>query len=158
MTISLSLPMVPTRGTKSSLSTIVRCFKMSFDARGNRIPTLGFKLNRLLWKFSPKLGLAFLNWKIDRMKVQMMIKLTGKTNHGRNRIREHGDLWEVLEVPTGVIKMSHKPPFPPIKSVKTGAERWLDDQNFSWIPERFQLTISPAYAIMCIVRKQTRLI
>ena len=42
----------------------------------------------------------------------MMIKLTGKTDHGRNRIREHGDLWEVLEVPTGVIKMSHKPPFP----------------------------------------------
>ena len=57
------------KNTVSSLSTIVRCFKMSFDARGNRIPTLGFKLNRLLWKFSPKLGLAFLNWKIDRMKV-----------------------------------------------------------------------------------------
>ena len=50
--------------TKSSLSTIVRCFKMSFDARGNRIPTLGFKLNRLLWKFSPKLGLRFLNGKL----------------------------------------------------------------------------------------------
>jgi len=69
--------------------------------------------------------------------VIMMIKLTGITNHGKNRIREHGDLWEVLEVPTGVIKMSHKPPFPPIKSVKTGEERWLDDVNFSWIPERF---------------------
>ena len=124
---------------------------MSFDARGNRIPTLGFKLNRLLWKFSPKLGLAFLNWKIDRMKVQMMIKLTGKTNHGRNRIREHGDLWEVLEVPTGVIKMSHKPPFPPIKSVKTGAERWLDDVNFSWIPERFQLTSPVSCVTICIV-------
>ena len=86
--------MVPTRGTQSSLSTIVRCSKM-------------------------------------------IIKLTGKTNHGKNRIREHGDLWEVLEVPTGVIKMSHKPAFPPIKSVKTGEERWLDDVNFSWIPERF---------------------
>ena len=67
----------------------------------------------------------------------MMIKLTGITNHGKNRIREHGDLWEVLEVPTGVISMTHKPPFPPIKSVKTGEERWLDDVNFSWIPERF---------------------
>ena len=66
-----------------------------------------------------------------------MIKLKGITGHGKNRIREHGDLWEVLEVPTGVIKMSHKPPFPPIKSVKTGAERWLDDINFSWIPDRF---------------------
>jgi len=94
MTISLSLPMVPTRGTQSSLSTIVQYSKM-------------------------------------------MIKLTGKTNHGKNRIREHGDLWEVLELPTGVIKMSHKPKLPPIKSVKTGEERWLDDVNFSWIPDRF---------------------
>jgi len=81
--------MVLTRGTKSSLSTIVQYSKM-------------------------------------------MIKLTGKTNHGKNRIREHGDLWEVLELPTGVIKMSHKPHFPCIKSVKTNEERWLDDQNFSW--------------------------
>ena len=67
----------------------------------------------------------------------MMIKLTGRTNHGKNRIREHGELWEVLEVPTGVISMTPKPPFPPIKSVKTGEERWLDDVNFSWFPERF---------------------
>jgi len=86
--------MVPMRGTKSSLSTIVRCSKM-------------------------------------------IIKLTGKTNHGKNRVREHGDLWEVLEVPTGVLSMTHKPSFPPIKSVKTGEERWLDDVNFSWIPDRF---------------------
>ena len=67
----------------------------------------------------------------------VIIKLTGKTNHGKNRIREHGDLWEVLEVPTGVISISPKPKFPPIKSVKTGEERWLDDQNFSWLPDRF---------------------
>jgi hypothetical protein len=65
--------------------------------------------------------------------IIMMIKLTGITNHGKNRVREHGDLWEVLELPTGVIKMSHKPIHPPIKSVKTGEERWLDDTNFSWI-------------------------
>ena len=45
--------------------------------------------------------------------ITMMIKLTGKTNHGKNRVREHGDLWEVLEVPTGVLSMTHKPPFPP---------------------------------------------
>jgi hypothetical protein len=37
----------------------------------------------------------------------------------------------------GVINMSQKPLFPPIKSVMTGDERWLDDVNFSWIPERF---------------------
>ena len=69
--------------------------------------------------------------------VIMIIRLKGKTNHGKNRVREHGDLWEVLELPTGVISMTPKPEFPPIKSVKTGEERWLDDVNFSWIPERF---------------------
>ena len=67
----------------------------------------------------------------------VIIKLTGKTNHGKNRFREHGEFWEVLEVPTGVIKMSHKPAFPTIKSVKTGEERWLDNVNFSWLPARF---------------------
>ena len=111
MTISLSLPMVPTRGTQSSLSTIVQYSKM-------------------------------------------MIKLTGKTNHGKNRVREHGDLWEVLEVPTGVLSMTHKPPFPPIKSVKTGEERWLDDANFSWIPSRFQLTNPISYGTIRYSEKQ----
>ena len=67
----------------------------------------------------------------------VIIKLTGKTNHGKNRIREHGEFWEVLKLPTGVSSMTHKPAFPPIKSVKTGEERWLDNQNFSWLPDRF---------------------
>ena len=67
----------------------------------------------------------------------MIIRLKGKTGHGKNRVREHGELWEVLDKPSNVIRMSHNPPFPPIKSVKTGEERWLDDVNFSWIPERF---------------------
>ena len=40
-----------------------------FDARGNRIKTFGYRLNRLLWKVSPKLGLALLNWKLDRRSV-----------------------------------------------------------------------------------------
>ena len=65
------------------------------------------------------------------------VRLKGLKGHGKNRVREHGELWEVLELPTGVIKMSHKPPFPPIKSLKTGEERWLDDANFSWIPVDF---------------------
>ena len=42
------------------------------------------------------------------------VRLKGLTGHGKNRVREHGELWEVLELPTGVIKMSHKPPFPPL--------------------------------------------
>lgn len=66
----------------------------------------------------------------------MIITLKGITNHGKNRIREHGDKWEVLEVPTGVLKMSQLWRLPPIKSLKTSEERWLDDVNFSWIPAR----------------------
>ena len=86
----------------------------------------------------------------------MIIRLTGTTNHGKNRVREHGELWEVLEIPTGVIKMSHKPAFPPIKSVKTGEERWLDDANFSWIPARFQLTNPISYGSLRYSEKTER--
>ena len=60
------------------------------------------------------------------------VRLKGLTGHGKKSVREHGELWDVRELPTGVIKMSHKPPFPCIKSLKTGEERWLDDRNFSW--------------------------
>ena len=67
----------------------------------------------------------------------MILTLKGLTNHGKNRIREHGDKWEVLEFPPGVLDMTPKPALPPIKSLKTGEWRWLDDTNFSWIPSRF---------------------
>ena len=62
----------------------------------------------------------------------MILTLKGITNHGKNRIREHGDKWEVMET-----TLAPKPPLPPIKSLKTGEFRWLDNVNFSWIPERF---------------------
>ena len=84
----------------------------------------------------------------------MIIRLTGTTNHGKNRVREHGELWEVLELPTGVTSMTHKPTFPPIRSVKTGEERWLDDVNFSWIPSRFQLTNPIPHGIVSYSEKQ----
>ena len=67
----------------------------------------------------------------------MILTLKGKTNKGKNRIREHGDKWEVLEFPPGVVNINPKPTLPPIKSIKTGVWRWLDDVNFSWIPDRF---------------------
>ena len=41
-----------------------------------------------------------------------MIKLKGITGHGKNRIREHGELWEVLELPPGVVSMSKNLLFP----------------------------------------------
>jgi hypothetical protein len=80
----------------------------------------------------------------------MILTLKGLTLKGKNRIREHGDKWEVLELrpgsvsrspgpelPPGIVSMNPKPKLPPIKSLKTGEWRWLDDVNFSWIPCRF---------------------
>ena len=65
----------------------------------------------------------------------MILTLKGKTGHGKNRVREHGELWEVLEFPPGVVDMNPKPTLPPIKSVKTGEWRWLDEKNFEIISE-----------------------
>jgi len=62
----------------------------------------------------------------------MIITLKGLTNHGKNRIREHGDQWEVLGLPPGVIDMNPKPAFPAIKSLKTGEWRWFDEINFEF--------------------------
>ena len=78
----------------------------------------------------------------------MILTLKGLTGHGKNRIKEHGDKWEVLDLPPGVKDMEPKPIFPPIKSLKTDEWRWLDDKNFSWIPARFQLTNSIPYGIL----------
>jgi len=67
------------------------------------------------------------------MKIEgNLITLKGITGHGKNRIREHGTLWEVLDLPPGVISMAPKPLLPPIKSLKTGEWRWLDDINFEF--------------------------
>ena len=65
----------------------------------------------------------------------MILTLKGKTGHGKNRVREHGELWEVLEFPPGVVDMNPKPTLPPIKSVKTGEWRWFDEKNFEIISE-----------------------
>ena len=84
----------------------------------------------------------------------MILTLKGITNKGKNRIREHGDKWEVLELPPGVVNMTPKPVLPPIKSLKTGDWRWLDDANFSWIPDRFQLTNPISHGIVSYSEKQ----
>ena len=43
----------------------------------------------------------------------MILTLKGITNKGKNRIREHGDKWEVLELPPGVVNMTPNPCYPP---------------------------------------------
>ena len=83
----------------------------------------------------------------------MILTLKGLTGHGKNRINEHGDKWEVLKLPPGVLGMDPTPSLPPIKSLKTGEWRWLDGVNFSWIPERFQLTDSISCGILRYNRK-----
>ena len=45
----------------------------------------------------------------------MILTLKGITNKGKNRIREHGDKWEVLKLPPGVLDMTPKPSLPPHK-------------------------------------------
>jgi hypothetical protein len=57
----------------------------------------------------------------------MILILKGITGHGKNRIKEHGNKWEVMET-----TLTPKPPLPCIKSLKTGEIRWLDDINFEF--------------------------
>ena len=35
---------------------------------------------------------------MDKLFVGDIVKLFGKTRHGKNRIRENGDMWEVIQV------------------------------------------------------------
>ena len=59
-----------------------------------------------------------------------VVTLRGKTGHGKNRVREHGDKWLVLGLPPVVMEMTPPPVFPFIKSEQTGEMRWFDDTNF----------------------------
>ena len=49
------------------------------------------------------------------------ITLRGKSSKGKNRIREQGDKWIILGLPTGVLSMSPIPSKVSIQSVKTAA-------------------------------------
>jgi len=63
-----------------------------------------------------------------------VILLKGITGHGRNRIREHGEMWKVLSLEdVGIISIyDAKCHETPIKSLKTGEWRWLQkhDRDF----------------------------
>ena len=56
------------------------------------------------------------------------LNLIGITGHGRNRIREHGHRWEIIERPKRV------PEWPAnnlmIRSRDTGDTRWFDPRHF----------------------------
>jgi hypothetical protein len=59
----------------------------------------------------------------------MKLRLRGLTGHGKNRIREHGDEWFVIEP-----KVTPKPTALFIESAKTGDKRWLN-HHFEIIEE-----------------------
>lgn len=57
----------------------------------------------------------------------MIVKLKGITNHGKNRIREHGEIWKVIEP-----NLTPKPIMLLVESVQTGDRRWVN-HNFEVI-------------------------
>lgn len=63
--------------------------------------------------------------------VGRVITLVGTTQHGRNRIREHGDMWEVIGLPSRVIEMKPRPSNPCLRSLFAGSERWFDPNHFT---------------------------
>lgn len=58
------------------------------------------------------------------------VKLRGITKHGKNRVREQGELWDVIGLPTGVVGMSIRPICPTIKGQMRGDERWFNPRDF----------------------------
>ena len=62
-----------------------------------------------------------------------IIKIRGLTRHGKNRVHQHGEMWEVTEW-----KSDLRPGLQFIRSLKTGDERWFDPEKFELVlPSRF---------------------
>ena len=57
------------------------------------------------------------------MQTGKIVKLQGKTRHGKNRVNEHGEFWQVLNLPKRI------PEWPTgtfrLQSLETGDIRWL---------------------------------
>ena len=70
---------------------------------------------------------------INQSDAVKWIRLKGKSGHGKNCIREHGDLWLVVHVDTNKVMLRSRN-----KTFKAGDEmhhdcRWIDqgvDKNF----------------------------
>ena len=59
-----------------------------------------------------------------------ILKLTGISNHGKNRVKEHGELWRVCEIK---ISNAFNPDKILVSSERTGNKRWVHpsmDENF----------------------------
>jgi hypothetical protein len=58
------------------------------------------------------------------------VRLRGITRHGKNRVREQGELWDVVGVPHGVVSMSPMPICPALKGQMRGDFRWFSPKDF----------------------------
>ena len=69
------------------------------------------------------------------MEVGNKVKLTGITRHGKNRVREQGEVWEVIRMnPTVSFKTKAPGPFMLLQSTESINMRWVstvNDDNFS---------------------------
>ena len=65
----------------------------------------------------------------------MIIRLKGKTNHGKNRVREQGEIWEIIRLnPTVGFKTKAPGPFMLLQATTSINMRWVstvNDDNFS---------------------------
>jgi hypothetical protein len=68
------------------------------------------------------------------MLVGDKVKLTGITRHGKNRVREQGDIWEVNRLsPTVAFKTKAPGPFMLLQATTSINMRWVstvNDDNF----------------------------
>ena len=69
------------------------------------------------------------------MQVGNKVKLTGITRHGKNRVREQGEVWEVIRMNPAVSFKTKAPgPFMLLQATKSINMRWVstvNDDNFS---------------------------
>jgi hypothetical protein len=69
------------------------------------------------------------------MEVGNKVKLTGITRHGKNRVREQGETWEVIRMSSKVgFKTSAPGPFVLLQATESINMRWVstvNDDNFS---------------------------
>ena len=69
------------------------------------------------------------------MEVGKKVRLTGITRHGKNRVREQGDVWEVIRINPSVSFKTNAPgPFMLLQATTTINMRWVsivNDDNFT---------------------------
>ena len=69
------------------------------------------------------------------MQTGKIVILKGKTRHGKNRVREQGETWEVIRInPTVSFKTKAPGPFMLLQAVEGINMRWvstINDDNFS---------------------------